>query len=156
MKVFWLWNTKRKGIFRNFFFLHSELMAMTVTTRHVIVFKHMKDKFYLDTKMAWKCRSPGGSSVSHSWDLASLLVVLPSEHGCSSEAIAVNFIFFSHGTPSLLDMHACMMVPWQLSVTFFFHLCLAISPPPWSFHQTFSFSLFPPELCHRRRASRLF
>lgn len=98
--------------------------------------------------MTWKCRRPEGSGVQHCWDLAFLLVLVPSEHGCSSEAIVVYSIIFTHGTPSLLDMHASERVPWQLSVTFFFHLCLTVSSHPWSFIKLYlSLSLsFPPEL----------
>lgn len=72
--------------------------------------------------------------------------LLPSEHGCSSEAIVVHSIIFSHGKPSLPDMHACKMVPWQPSVTFSFHLCLAISSRPRSFIiLSFSFSFSFPQ-----------
>lgn len=96
--------------------------------------------------MAWKCIRPqGGRVVEHGRDLASTLVLLPSEHGCSSEAMAVSSIIFSHVTPSLLDTHACSMVPWQLSVTLFFHLCLAICSHPWCSKLCLSLSI-PLEL----------
>lgn len=43
-------------------------------------------------------------------------------------------------------MHACKMVPWQPSVTFSFHLCLAISSRPRSFIiLSFSFSFSFPQ-----------
>lgn len=93
-------------------------------------------KFCLDTQMAW--------TAQHCWDLASSLVLLPSEHGSSSEADVVHSIIFSHGTPNLPDTHACYMVPWQLSVTSFFHLCPCRFFSSMVFHQTFS--LVPPGL----------
>lgn len=65
----------------------------------------------------------------------------PLGYGCSSEAIAVNFIFYTHGT--LLDMLACLMVPWQFRVTFFFHLCHPNSSSPSSFINLYFYCLFP-------------
>lgn len=124
--------------------MHMSHWLIILMTHLFTIVHPYEGQVYVDSKMSWKRRSRGGSSVLCSRALPSSLVVLPSEHGRSSEATAVNLIF-SHGTQSLLDPRACSTVPWWLAATFFLHLL------SWSFLRAF----VTPELCHHLRASRL-
>lgn len=77
----------------------------------------------------------------------------PWEHGCSSEAVCRELrLLLAQKKATPLDMHACIVVPWQLRVTVFFHLYLTISPlffffPPWHFIKLSLSLFFSPELC---------
>lgn len=67
-----------------------------------------------------KCGGPEGCGVvQHRWHLASLLVLLASEHGGSSEAIIVYTIIFSHDTKPAGLLEGPMTIQCDIFLTVF-------------------------------------
>lgn len=87
--------------------------------------------------MAWACRRPEGPAVLRFGLLA--VVDSPQSMAAPQRPSLCTLIIL---TQSLLDVHACYMVPWHLTVSSLFHLCpcrffssMAFLFLPLSFHQ---------------------